>query len=96
MLPFIPIHFLRTFSALTLLGRQQGGHLVCKKTEWWGAGMIICLGPGADLHMGQLMPLPLTSSFPSKSRLVLPEWFCLSGTGLLGFWFFFYKEKGFF
>jgi len=34
-------------------------HLACKKTEWLGAGMVICLGQGADLHMAQLMPLPL-------------------------------------
>jgi len=27
------------------------------KTEWWGAGAVICLGRGADLHMAQLMPL---------------------------------------
>ena len=27
---------------------------------WWGAGMVICLDQGADLHMAQLMPLPLT------------------------------------
>jgi len=26
--------------------------------------------------MAQLMPLPLTFSCSSKSRLVLPEWFC--------------------
>jgi len=31
------------------------------------------------LHMAQLMPLPLTISCSSKSRLVLPEWFCFSG-----------------
>jgi len=29
----------------------------------------------ADLHMAQLMPLPLTISCSSKSRLVLPSWF---------------------
>jgi len=34
----------------------------CKKTEWWGAGMVIYLERGADLHMAQLMPLPLTVS----------------------------------
>jgi len=28
------------------------------KTEWWVAGMVICLQQGADLHMAQLMPLP--------------------------------------
>jgi len=27
---------------------------------WWDAGVVICLGQGADLHMAQLMPLPLT------------------------------------
>jgi len=31
-----------------------------------GAGMVICLERGADLHMAQLMPLPLTISCFSK------------------------------
>ena len=38
------------FSALTLLVGRQEGHPACKKTEWWGAGMVICLERGADLH----------------------------------------------
>jgi len=50
------------FSALTLLVGRQEGHLACKNTEWWGAGMVICLERGANLHMAQLMPLPLTVS----------------------------------
>ena len=54
------------FSALTLLVGQQEGHPACKKTEWWGAGVVICLERGADLHMAQLMPLPLTVSCFSK------------------------------
>jgi len=29
------------------------------KTEWCCAGVVICLERGADLHMVQLMPLPL-------------------------------------
>ena len=33
-----------------------------KKLEWWGAGIVICLERGADLHMAQLMSLPLTVS----------------------------------
>jgi len=53
-----------------------------KKTEWWDAGMVICQGRGADLHMAQLMPLPLTVSCSSKSRLVLPSWLYLSGNSL--------------
>ena len=40
------------------------------KTEWWGAGMVICLGRDADLHMAQQMPLPLSLA-SVKSRLVL-------------------------
>jgi len=54
------------FSALMLLVGRQEGHPICKKTEWWGAGMIICLEQGADLHTAQLMPLPLTVSCFSK------------------------------
>jgi len=44
--------------------------------------MVICLEQGADLHIAQLMPLALTISCFSKSRLVLPEWLCFSGAGL--------------
>jgi len=42
------------------LGGRKGIQLV--KTEWWGAGVVICLERGADLHMAKLMPLPLTVS----------------------------------
>jgi len=59
-----------------LVGRQEG-HLACKKTEWWDAGMVMCLGQGADSNMAQLMPLPLTISFSSKSRLVYLPGFIL-------------------
>ena len=37
--------------------------------------MVICLERGADLYIAQLMPLPLTVSYFSKSRLVLPFWY---------------------
>ena len=36
--------------ALTLLVGRQEGYPACK-TEQWGAGMVICLQRGADLHM---------------------------------------------
>jgi len=52
--------------------------------EWWDAGVVMCLGQGADLYMAQLMPLTLTVSCSSKSRLVLPFWFYLSGAGSPG------------
>jgi len=57
------------FSALTLLVGQQERHPACKKTEWWSAGMVICLERGADLHMAQQMPLPLTVSCFSKIQI---------------------------
>jgi len=53
----------------TQLVGQQEGHPACKKLS---GGMLACRG--ADLHMAQLMPLPLTISCSSKSRLVLPSW----------------------
>jgi len=62
------------FSGLILLVGQQKGHPACKKTEWWDAGVVMCLGQGADLHVAQPMPLPLIISCSSKSRLVLPFW----------------------
>jgi len=58
------------FSALMLLVGQQEEHPACKKLS------------GGDLHITQLMPLPLTISCCSKSRLVLQGWFCFSGAGL--------------
>jgi len=49
------------------LGDMKGIRSV--KTEWWGAGVVICLERGADLHMAQLMPLPLTVSCFSKIQI---------------------------
>jgi len=56
------------FSALRLLVWHQEEHLACKKLSrgcWHG----ICLERGADLHMAQLMPLPLTISCFSKIQI---------------------------
>jgi len=63
--------------ALTLLVGRQEGHPACKKLRGAGvvvclergAGVVVCLERGADLHMAQLMPLPLTVS-SVKSILV--------------------------
>ena len=40
--------------------------------------MVICLERDADLHMAQLMPLPLTVSCFSKIQRVLPFWYRLT------------------
>jgi len=53
---------------MLLVGWQEG-HPACKKQEWWGADVVACLEQGADLHMAQLMPLPLTVSCFSKIQI---------------------------
>jgi len=58
---------------MLLVGWQEG-HPACKK-QWRDAHMVMCQeSQGADLHMAQLMPLPLTISCSSKSILILPSW----------------------
>jgi len=70
-LHYVDYHCLQcfAFSASTLLVGWQEGYPACKKTEWWGAGMVISLERVADLHMTQLMLLPLTVSSFSKIQI---------------------------
>jgi len=58
-------------SGRTQMSRYQNNTVgsACKKTEWWGAGVVICLQRGADLHMAQLMLLPLIVSCFSKIQI---------------------------
>ena len=53
---------------MLLVGRQEG-HPAGKKQSEWYAGMVICLERGADWHMAQLMPQPLTVSCFSKIQI---------------------------
>jgi len=64
---------------MLLVGRQEG-HPACKKLS---GGVLAWLSDwsGADLHMTQLMPLPITVSCFSKN----PDWFYLSGTSSPGY-----------
>ena len=77
---FLCINLGCAFSALTLLVGRQKGHPACKKTEWWGAGMVIWLERGADLHC--IWPswchCHSLSLALLKSRLVLPFWYRLT------------------
>ena len=50
------------------LGGRKGIRPV-KNLEWWSTGMVICLKRDADLHVAQLMPLPLTISCFSKIQI---------------------------
>jgi len=69
---FVLYHFhlhagcLQCFDAVGWVAGRASGLL---KTEWWGAGVVICLERGADFHMAQLMPLPLTISCFSKIQI---------------------------
>ena len=54
------------FSALSLLVGRKEGHPACKL---WGTGVVIWLERGADLHMAQWLPLPLTVSWFSKIQI---------------------------
>jgi len=56
------------------VGRASG----LQKTEWWGAGVVIHLERGADLHTAQLMPLPLTVSSFSKIQIGFAFWYRLT------------------
>jgi len=64
-------------------GRASGLY----KTEWWGAGVVICLERGADWHLAHLMPLPLTVSCFSKIQfgftLLVPAYLGSPGKGPL-------------
>ena len=66
-----------SFSALMLLVGRQEGHPACKKTEWWGTGMVISMEWGIDLRPSwcHCHSLSLASV---KSRLVLPFWYWLT------------------
>jgi len=54
-------------------GRASGLY----KTEWWGAGMVICLERVADLHMAKLMP-PLTLSRRYEQDRHNSDWYIKS------------------
>ena len=66
------------FSALTLLVGRQEGHPACKKTEWCGAGVVICLERGADFIWPSWCHCHSLSLAPVKSVLVLPSWYRLT------------------
>jgi len=61
--------------ALMLLVGRQEGHPACKKTEWWGAVVVVCLEQ--DI-MAQLMPLLLTVSCFSKIQIGFTFWYRLT------------------
>ena len=65
------IHRTAWLQCYNAVGRAAGRASGLQKTEWWSAGMVMCLERGADLHMAQLTPLPLTVSCSSKIQIGL-------------------------
>jgi len=53
-------------TALTLLVGQQEWHLACKNLSGW---VLAWLSVWSEVHMAQLMPLPLTVSCFSKIQI---------------------------
>jgi len=56
-------------------------HPACKKTEWWGASMVICLEPWSEVQtctQPSLCHCHSLSLASVKSRLVLPFWYRLT------------------
>jgi len=75
---FPSVLFLQCFDAVDWAAGRASGLL---KAEWWGAGVVICLEQGADLHMAQLMPLPFTVSCFSKIQIgFYRAMLCIRGT----------------
>jgi len=66
-----------SFGALMLMVGRQDGHPACKKLS---GGVLVWLSVWSEvqLHMAQLIPLPLTVSCFNKIRLVLPSWYQLT------------------
>jgi len=54
---------------LTLLVGRQEGHPACKKLSGGVLAWLSCLERGADLHVAQQMPLPLTVSCFSEIQI---------------------------
>ena len=65
-IPYTSKLFIQCFDTVGWVAGKATG---LEKTEWWGAGMVICLERGEDLHMVQLTPLPLIVSCFSKIQI---------------------------
>jgi len=72
------LYCVAAFSALTLLVGRQEGHPACIKTEWWGAGMVICLERDETCIWPSWCHCHSLSLASVKSRLVLPFWYRLT------------------
>jgi len=75
LIPGKTLIHLQCFDAVGWATERASG---LKKLEWWGAGVVVYLERSADLHMSQLMPLPLTISCFSKIQIGFTFWYRLT------------------
>jgi len=83
-MPILTLYFCYALIPSVLWHCWLGGRMGMRPVKHWVVGCwhSYLSGWDADLHMAQLMPLPIIISCSSKSRLVLPEWFFFSGAVL--------------
>jgi len=74
------LFILQCFDTVGLAAQTALAH---KKTECWGAVMVICPGRGADLHMAQLCHCHSLSVASAKSRLFYRLTWVVLNKGLL-------------
>jgi len=65
---------LKCVQCFDAVGWAAGRASSLSKTEWWGAGVVICLEQEADLHIDSRCHSHSLSLASVKSRLVLPFW----------------------
>jgi len=53
-------YLLQCLQCFDTVGWAAGRAADLQKTEWWDAGVVMCLSQGVDLNMARLMPLPFT------------------------------------
>ena len=53
------------------------------KTEWWGAGVVVCLERGADLHMTQALTVSCFSKIHIGFTFLVPPYPVFPDEGLL-------------
>ena len=48
------------------------GKASCKKTAWWGAGIVICLRQGANLYMAEQLTISCSRMVPKRFTFLVP------------------------
>ena len=74
--------FFLTHGVVLVNTRPFNGPLSWTNSEWWGAGVVVCLERGADCMWPRWCHCHWLSLASVKSRLVLPFWYRLTRASL--------------